>query len=305
MVESKWERIILEKEGRIARITLNYPEKLNAFDFAGQGGLTDQFQAALDEVEKDDDVVALILKGAGRGFTAGHDLSKVGFVYGMKEPKPGEALKERPSQRIRLNTDRDFMYYNYLRYVYYPKITICQMHGYAVAEGLMLAAMSDIAIAADDTKIGMPNERLGFAGSGGATLAFFYLSMGIKRTLDLMLTGRLIDGKEAERIGLITKSVPAEKLEETTEAMAQLVSLLPRDGIAIGKAARHMLYDNLGITSSLTTMYITHTMFTNLKYSPDEFTFFKARRDKGPREAISERNKLWDSLLDKIYGSKE
>ena len=305
MQESKWSKIILEKEGKIARITLNYPEKLNAFDFVGQGGLNDQFHAALDEVEKDDDVIALIIKGAGRAFSAGHDLSKVGFVYGMKEPKPGEKLQDRPSQRIRLDTDRNFEYYNYLRLVYYPKITIAQIHGHCLGEALMFAAMCDIAIAADNANLGLLNERLGFAGSGGAILGFFYLSMGIKRALDLVLTGRGIDGKEAERIGLITRSVPEAELEEVTEAMAQLISLLPRDGVAIGKAARHLLYDSLGITSSLTIGYITHTMFTNLKYSPDEFTFFKARRDKGPREAMAERNRLWDSLLEKIYDSKE
>ncbi|MFC1904837.1 enoyl-CoA hydratase/isomerase family protein [Chloroflexota bacterium] len=305
MGETKWPNVILEKEGKIARLTLNYPEKLNAFDFPGQGGLTDQFHAALDDVEKDDDIVALILKGSGRAFTAGHDLSKVGFIYGMKEPKPGEKQQDRPSQRIRLDMDRNFMYYNFLHFIYYPKITIAQIHGYCVAEGMQLAAMCDIAIAAEDAKLGLLNERLGFAGAGGATLAFFYLSMGIKRALDLVLTGRLVDGKEAERIGLITRAVPAARLEEVTEAMAQLVSLLPRDGIAIGKAARHLLYDSLGITSSLTIGYVTHTMFTNLKYSPDEFTFFKERRDKGPREAMAERNKKWDALLEKIYGSSK
>ena len=297
--------IIIKKEGKIAKVTLNYPEKLNAFDFAGQGGLTDQLHSALEEIEHDMDVSVVVLKGAGRAFSAGHDLSKVGFVYGMKEPKPGEELKERPSQRIRLDVDRRFMYHNYLKLLYYPKILIAQVHGHCVAEGLMVASMCDIMITAENAKLGLTQQRLGFAGSGGASLALFYLSMGLRRATELILTGRVIDGKEAERLGLAARSVPEDNLEETVDAMAQLVSLLPRDGIAVGKAARHLLFDALGITSSFTIAYVTHTLFTNLKYEPDEFMFFRERRNRGTKEAIRKRNELWDELLNKIYGPKE
>ncbi|MFH1651318.1 MAG: enoyl-CoA hydratase/isomerase family protein [Chloroflexota bacterium] len=305
MTQKEHPLVLVEKEGKIAHVTLNYPEKLNAFDFAGQGGLTDQLHSALEELEQDLDVSVVVLKGSGRAFSAGHDLSKVGFVYDMKVPKPGEKLQDRPSQRVRLNVDREFMYHNYLKLLYYPKILIAQVHGYCVAEGLMVAAMCDMMITSETAKLGLTQQRLGFAGSGGASLAIFYLSMGLRRATEMILTGRTISGKDAERFGLAARAVPEKKLEETTNAMAELVSLLPRDGVAVGKAARHLLFDAMGITNSFTIAYVTHTLFTNLKYEDDEFVFFKERRDQGTTGAIRKRNELWEQLLQKIYGPQE
>ena len=95
--------IIYEKDIYIARITLNRPEKLNPLDVK----LTlPELNKAITEAEDDDDVKVLIFKGAGRAFCTRYDLSEVGFMYGMKEPKPGEKFTERPSERIRLKIDR-------------------------------------------------------------------------------------------------------------------------------------------------------------------------------------------------------
>ena len=102
----KYEKIIYEKDGNIGRITLNYPEKLNTWDFPGQGGMSDQFDGALKEAVDDDDIKVVVIKGAGRCLSAGHDLTKVGFVYGMGTGKTGE---RRASQRARLKVDHKFI----------------------------------------------------------------------------------------------------------------------------------------------------------------------------------------------------
>ena len=92
-------KVIYEKEDAIATITLNYPEKMNAMDFPGDGGICDDFYThALDLVEDDDEVKVALIRAAGRGFCAGHDLTRVGFVYGMA---PGE----KAGQQARLKVD--------------------------------------------------------------------------------------------------------------------------------------------------------------------------------------------------------
>ena len=112
--------VLYEKEEAVARITLNRPEKLNVFDFPGQGGILDDFYAALEEAEEDDQVKVVVIRGAGRSFCAGHDLDSVGHVYGMGTGQPGE---RRASQRVRLKVDRRWMEHH-MKLLLFPKITI-------------------------------------------------------------------------------------------------------------------------------------------------------------------------------------
>ncbi|MBI4330880.1 MAG: enoyl-CoA hydratase/isomerase family protein [Chloroflexi bacterium] len=284
--------IIVEKKDNIASIIFNRPDKLNSWDFPGQGGITDDFHAALDEVEKDDDVKVLILKANGRAFSAGHDLATVGFVYGMGAGKKKD--ERRPSQRIRLKVDRKAFGDNHLRLFLFPKVTIAQVHGYCIGEGIILMACCDLAVAADDSKIGHSEQRMGFAGSGMGTIPVLIATVGLKRAMDILLTGRHLDGKEAERYGLVNRSVPTEKLDETVLEMAKTVCLMPRDGIAIGKAHRHLSYEAMGLTQGFTEGYLTHTLFTNLRWESDEYNFFKVRRDDSVRTAIHARDARYE-----------
>lgn len=279
--------VIYEKDGNIARITLNKPEKLNTYTFIGRGEDANEIWSAFGEAADDDDVKAVILKGAGRAFCVGHDLTKVGFVYGMGTGQPGE---RHASQRIRLSKDRLGLDEDFKNLFLHPKITIAQVHGYCIAGGLLLASVCDMAIAAEDAQLGFPEQRLGFAGSGIPNLSILISTVGLKRALDLLLTGRLISGKEAEQIGLVTKAVPPDKLEAETTRMAKTMALLPRDGIAIGKATRHQIYDQMGLTAGFATGYMSHTLFTNLRWEPDEYNFFKQRRDKGAKTGFHERD---------------
>ena len=285
--------IIYEKEGNIARITLNKPEKMNAFSFLG-GDDADEFHHAFADAAEDDDIKVVILKGSGKAFCVGHDLSKVGFVYGMGTGQPGE---RRPSQRIRLWTDKSGFHDKMMRLFLHPKITIAQVHGYAIAGGMGLALNCDLIVAAEDARIGFTEQRLGFAGSAAGVISLVR-SIGLKRTMDLLLTGRVIDGKEAARIGLVTKAVPADKLDEEVERLAKAMTLLPRDGIAIGKATRHLIYEQLGLLSDFVYIYYSHTFFTNLRWEPDEYNFFKERRDRGTKVGFKERDERYKGLVE-------
>lgn len=292
MPYKSYKYVILEKTGpTVARLTFNRPDKLNSWDFPGQGGITDDFHAALDEVEEDDDAKVLILRGAGRAFSAGHDLATVGFVYGMGT---GGAGDRRPSQRIRLKVDKKAFGENHLRLFLFPKVTIAQVHGYCIGEGIILMSCCDLAVAAEDARIGHSEQRMGFAGSGMGSVNILIATVGLKRAMDILLTGRHLDGKEAERYGLVNKVVPSEKLEEEVNALADAISKLPRDGIAIGKAHRHLTYDAMGLTAGFTNGYLTHTLFTSLRWEPDEYNFFKVRRDADIRTAIHQRDARYE-----------
>ena len=198
-----------EKEGEIATITFNKPDKMNSYVIISVG---DDFKEVLDAItraEEDDEIKVIIFKGAGRCFSAGQDLSKVGFVYGFGTKKDDP----RPSQRIRLKMDKMGISEGYKRFFFCSKLTIAQVHGYALEAGLMIAMLCDFFICSDDCKMGFPGQRIGFAGGGEHTFGHLMMTVGMRRALDLYISGRQIDGIEAERIGLAGKAVPADQLE--------------------------------------------------------------------------------------------
>lgn len=282
--------VIYEKQGSVATVTMNRPENLNAFCFFG-GDDAAEIWSAFDRAAADDDVKVVIWRGVGRAFCVGHDMTRVGFVYGMGTGKAGE---RRPSQRIRLQIDRKGTD-DSRRLFLHPKLTIAQVHGYCLGGGLWAALLCDMVVAAEDATLGFPEQRLGFAGSG-AELTHLVLTAGMKRALDLLLTGRTVTGCEAARMGLVSRAVPAGALEEETRKLAGALTLLPRDGIAIGKATRHLIYDRLGLTSDFTTAYISHTLFTNVRWEADEYNFFRERRNRGTREALHGRDDRYQGL---------
>ncbi len=152
-----------------------------------------------------------------------------------------------------------------------------------------MVEVSDLAVAAEDARIGHPEQRFGFCGAS-FILNLELILYGPKKARELLLFGELMDGKEAERIGLVNKAVPADKLEEEVDKSARKVCLLPKDGIVMGKVFNQLALDSLGMTSQLIQGYISHSFVTNIKYEPDEFNFFKQRRDKGAKAAVHERD---------------
>ena len=119
---------------------------------------------------------------------------------------------------------------------------------------------------------------------------------GLTKSLELCITGRMITGIEAEKVGMINKAYPADKLEEEVERIASGLAKLPRDGIALGKVSRHYLYDELGITKGLTHSYIMHTMTNNMSFEPGEFNFFKQRRDQSVKDAARGKRDFFKEL---------
>jgi enoyl-CoA hydratase len=272
-----------------ATITLSRPDQLNAISLA----MLREINTALARVERDESIKVAIIKGAGRAFSAGHDLSDWGTQYGMA---PGV----RATQAPRAMADRDFFWHEYTRLFYTLKPKIAQVHGYCLEGAMCLSLMCDITIAADNAELGFPGQRAGDAGMSLQPMLFNLI--GYKRTRELMLTGETIDGIKAAEIGLVNRSVAEDRLSDVVERMATAIGLLPSDGIVMGHAVTHMMYDRLGFTSAFMQLAFGHAWWTNIHYGPDDFNLLRNRRDLGLREALHARDARYEGLLDRNMG---
>lgn len=290
MENVKYKFILYEKQGEVARLTLNKPEKLNVMDFPGDGGIFDELSSALDVSADDDDIKVVIIRGAGRAFCAGHDLERMYKIYEQQDAEPG---KRRPSQRSRLRIDRKWLSVHQ-KILLHPKVTIAQVHGHCIGEGSLIAESCDISIVSEDAHISHAEQRFGMSGSGVNLLPLFQ-HVGYKKARWICLLGEPMDGIEAERIGWASKAVRREKLEEVVEETAKKICLLPRDGIAIGKASNHQILDILGVTKGLAQGFVSHALFTNLRYETGEWVFVKDRNDKGAKASFRNRDERYQN----------
>ena len=182
---------------RLATITVNRPDKLNALNAATIGELGD----AIDEVRQRDDVGGVILTGAGRAFVAGADISELAAQTPMQAKQ--RALR---GQQI------------FRRFETSPKPVIAAVNGFALGGGCELAMACHVRIASEAAKFGQPEVKLGICPGYGGTQRLPRL-VGVGRALQLLMTGEMIDAAEAYRIGLVNRVVPAADLLTATEAM--------------------------------------------------------------------------------------
>jgi len=271
-------------------LTLNRPDKANAISI-GPKEMTGEIKDAMKRANLDDNVKVVVIRGAGKNYCAGFDLSFVYRVYG------GD-LDIKPSQRKRLQVDQDELYGFPQAILDCNKVVIVQVHGWAIEAGLYITKCADIVVAADDAKFSQRGQRLAF---GGLPTLPLELVMGhTKKINELIITGRTISGKEAEEVGYVTKTVPAEDLESEIHGLATAISILPRDAIVMGKVARRHMSDRLGL-SCLKEVITYHTLSTNIAYTKDEkdLMFIKDRDGMGEKEAFHKLHDKYEAALDK------
>jgi len=284
----EYKEIIYEKKECVARIILNRPEILNAIGWP----MMYEIDAALSQAEKDDEIKVIVLKGTGRAFSAGYDLGDKAvaggdIVYRMAEARPGEEPPERASQRVRLRLDKEWN--EIMKHLFMcNKTTIAQVHGYCLAHALMMVEKCDLIIGSEDCQLGYIEERLMFGGMTMSPMLVF--RVGLTKALDLSITGKKVTGKEAARINLINRAVPAETLEKEVDDLARAISLYPRDGLALSKTARHTVYETLGINQWFSIGgYLPHVLLLYMGSGEDGDAFLKDLNEKGLRTAIHEK----------------
>ncbi|HEY0971311.1 MAG TPA: enoyl-CoA hydratase-related protein [Gemmatimonadales bacterium] len=216
--------LTLDVSDRIATITVNRPDKLNALN----GETIAELGEAIDRVRGDDSVGGVILTGAGRAFVAGADISE------MADQTPLEA------KRRALRGQEVFR-----RFESSPKPVIAAVNGFALGGGCELAMACHVRIASEAAKFGQPEVKLGIVPGYGGTQRLPRL-VGKGRALQLLLTGEMIDAQEAYRIGLVNRVVPAGDL--MTEARAMLMSMLANGPVALAHCIEAV---NQGLEASL------------------------------------------------------
>jgi enoyl-CoA hydratase/carnithine racemase len=214
------DHVLVERDGPVARVTLNRPDRYNALSF----DLMAELRRVLERVAQDPGTRVVVLAGAGRGFSAGHDLSEMigsddGFYARlfMECTRLMEAVHE------------------------IPKPVIARVHGMASAAGCQLVAACDLAIAEAGARFATPGVRIGLFCS--TPMVPLSRAIGRKRAMRMLLTGDPIDAATALEWGLLNDVVPADELDEAVRALADRIAEASTRTVALGKAAFYTQVD--------------------------------------------------------------
>ncbi len=208
--------LLYEATERIATITLNRPEKLNAFT----GPMIDRWAWALGEAQRDPEVNVVVVTGAGRAFCAGGDVERMG----EGAPSPLDHKNALWEKIHRIPKMLDLM----------DKPVIAMVNGVTVGAGMGMALMCDLRIASDEARFSTGYVKVGLVPGDGD--AFFLPRLvGIAKALELLWTGDFVEAREAERLGIVNRIVPAARLREETYALARKIAAGPQIAIRLIK----------------------------------------------------------------------
>jgi enoyl-CoA hydratase/carnithine racemase len=272
----------------IARLTLDNPERRNAYD----PKMREQLGAYLDDLALDDDIKVVVLRGKGGVFSTGADMGNAYSWYGKgAAAENGESRPRRPSQRRRLSVDRkafDF-YHNFLGY---PKVTVAEVRGFALGGGFELALMADISVVARDTMIGMPATR--FLGPALGSLHMFFYRLGPNLARRLLLTGDTIAAEKLEHLSIFTEVTDDAAVAARADWWARKLARMPADGIVMAKEAFRLVEQLQGYQGEEVSSYLFHAFGTNLQFEDGEFNFVKTRAEHGTKRAFELCNAHFD-----------
>ncbi|HCF73976.1 MAG TPA: enoyl-CoA hydratase [Gammaproteobacteria bacterium] len=265
--------VLYERDGRLARITLNRPEALNAIDSA----IPTLLQGAVERANDDPAARVIVLSGRGKAFCAGYDLNAYAESPGTNpgiQDMPWDPMKD--FAFMKRNTDHFMSLWRSLLPV------ICKVHGYAIAGGSDIALCADLLLMAEDSKLGYPPARVW----GTPTTAMWVYRLGVERAKRLLLTGDLIDGHQAADWGL-GEVVPAEELDTATEALAERIASVPRNQLIMQKLMVNQALENMGLGSTQTLA----TLFDGIsRHSPEGLNFKHRSESLGWKQAVRERD---------------
>jgi len=260
------------KDDRVARITLNRPERLNAINDA----MPAEIRRAVEQANGDDDVHVIVLQGAGRAFCAGYDLK----AHAEAETPLIQDMPWDPMQDYRIMkrfTDDFFSIWRSYKPV------ICKVHGYAVAGGSDIALCADIVIMAEDARIGYMPARVW----GCPTTAMWVYRLGAEKAKRMLLTGDTIDGVTARAWGLVYDAVPADRLDAAVEALAARMAGVPKNQLMMQKLMINQAYENMGLANT----QMIATLFDGItRHTPEGMWFKRHAEEHGFHAAVEWRD---------------
>jgi len=276
----KFETILYEKDGRIATVTLNRPEKFNTI----RPPMPEELERAIAMANADDEVRVVILQGAGRSFCAGFDFSdNLAHFEGWGLPDPTENW----------DPGRDFMAVTSPFSGPVPKFmsiwrslkpVVCKIQGWCVGGGSEMALLADIVFAADDARLGTPYSRVW----GCHLTGMWIYRLGLTKAKMYALTGDSVSGKEAAEIGLINKSYPAGELDEKVRYWAERMANIPSSQLAAMKLIVNQAYENMGLQA---TQYLGPILDGYMRNTAEGKQFVKKAKEEGVAAAIAGRDR--------------
>jgi enoyl-CoA hydratase len=259
---------------RVATITLNRPERLNAIN----ADMPRALRAAVERADADPDVHVIVLQGAGKGFCGGYDLKAYaetpGEMHGNQEMPWDPTLDYAMMAR---NTE-DFM--SLWRAT---KPSICKIHGAAVAGGSDIALCCDIIVMAEDARIGYPPARVW----GIPTTMMWVYRLGIEQAKRMLFTGDVVSGTEAARIGLVHQAVPGEDLDAAVAALCDRIKGVPRNQLMMSKMVVNQAYEAMGLAN---TQRFANFFDGVARHSPEGLWFRQRAVEVGFKQAVAERD---------------
>ena len=265
----RYETITYEINGPVATITLNRPDKLNA--------LSDELQLevrrALEDAGWEDDAIrVIVLKAAGRAFSAGFDITT--------STKTNAAAK-----RARFLKGKNFSASGWWDVFWNnPKPIIAQIQGFCVAGGLATATFCDLRICSEDSKFGAPEIRTG----GPYIPAVWPWVIGMTKARELLYSGNLIDAEEAKRLNLVNEVVPAEQLDDAVNRQAQTIAKMPAATAEYNKKLINMSYELMGVRQVLErSMELEAIALSSADTAPEIEEFNRIRNADGLKAALS------------------
>lgn len=259
--------------GRIATITLNRPDRLNAID----DRMLTELAGAVDAAEADDDVHVVVVTGAGRAFSSGYDLEAYAgdAAAPFSQEMPWDPMID---FRMMSHNTRQIM-----RLFECHKPTIARVAGYAVGGGSDIALACDLVVMGEDARIGYPPARVW----GCPTTAMWVYRLGAERAKRMLFTGDLITGTEAARLGLVLEAVPESELGQRVDALARRMAGVPRNQLMMQKLMINQSLENMGLRSS----QLTATLFDGIaRHTPEGMWFKQKAEEAGFARAVAERD---------------
>jgi enoyl-CoA hydratase len=269
-------------EGRIATITLDRPGRMNAISL----GMPAEIADAVDRANRDDAVHVIVLTGAGEGFCSGYDLKDFAEAAGAQPGSQLGGAGEADARAWDPMADYFGMYeftQQFMSLWRSYKPTIARVHGPAVAGGSDIALCCDLVVMAEEAVIGYPPARVW----GCPTTAMWVYRLGAERAKRMLLTGDLIGGREAARIGLVLEAVPRAKLDARVAEIAGRIAAVPKNQLMMQKIMVNQAFDAMGLANTQRFA----TLFDGItRHSPEGLWFKRRAEEVGFKQAVLERD---------------
>ncbi|MFC7513741.1 enoyl-CoA hydratase [Herbaspirillum sp. GCM10030257] len=253
--------VLTRKEGRVGILQLNRPAQLNALNDA----LMDALGTALLAMEQDNDIGCIVLTGSAKAFAAGADIAAM-----------------QPMNYIDV-VRNNFIGRNWETILQLRKPVIAAVAGYALGGGCELAMMCDFIIAADNAKFGQPEIKIGIIPGAGGTQRL-PRAISKSKAMDMVLTGRMMDAQEAERAGLVSRIVPADKLEQEAIEAATIIAAMSLPSVMAAKEAVNRAYESTLTEGVLFERRTFHALFGTQDQKEGMKAFLEKRKPEFKHE---------------------